>query len=305
MKGLGASGDAVSPYPTQFEPFEVAALKTSAPSLEYDFYTFDKGTMSIQTASLPTYPIDAAHQIRFAIAVNDETPQIVVANAGTWDANVLRAAALSRTTHNIAVAGKQTLKLWAIDPTTVVDKFTITAPPSKAATTTSFEAENLAVSSRTANITYRTFDEAPASGGKATVLESSSNGQFLTLTVPYVQAGTYDPALRVKKLNSRGIVQMAVANAANGPFTNAGPTFDLYNSTDLYADVPAIRVTFATSGTKYLRFSVAGRNAAANNSWICLDAVSSQSREPFENAADDESVEGEFLWQQRQYGGGR
>jgi len=140
--------------------------------------------------------------------------------------------------------------------------------------TTNFEAENLAVSSRTANITYRTFDEAPASGGKATVLESSSNGQFLTLTVPYVQAGTYDLALRVKKLNSRGIVQMAVADAANGPFTNAGPAFDLYNSTDLYADVPVIRVTFATSGAKYLRFSVAGRNAAASNSWICLDAVS-------------------------------
>jgi hypothetical protein len=274
VKGLGASRDAVSPYPAQFEPFEAASLKTTAPLLEYDFYTFDKGALSIQTASLPTYPIDAAHQIRFAIAVNDETPQIVVANAGTWDANVLRAAALSRTTHSVTSPGKQTLKLWAIDPTTVVDKFTITAPSSKATTTTNFETENLVMSSKTANITYRTFDEAPASGGKATVLESSSNGQFVTLAVPFMQAGTYDLIVRAKKLANRGIVQLAISDNANGPFTNTGATFDLYNGTDLYADVPAIRVTFAASGTKYLRFSVAGRGASATSSWICLDALS-------------------------------
>lgn len=275
IPGLGASDDAMSPYPALFAPFAAADLKNSAPLLEYDFYTFGRGSTLVQTICLPTYPLDGTSQGRIAIAVNDETPQVISANSGRWSVDVLRAATMNQTTHDVASAGKQTLKVWAVDPATVVDKFKITAPFVKGATSPrDFEAENLAAAAQTSGITYRTFDESGASNDKATVLESKSTGQFVTLILPHADAGTYDLSLRVKKLNNRGTVQLSTSSAAGGPFTDAGPPFDLYASSATYADVPPIRVTFSAGGPQYLRFAVSGKNASSGSCWICLDALS-------------------------------
>lgn len=273
VPGLGASGDAVTPFPVTFPAFNPAQITTSTPTMEYDFYTFGAGRLTVQTACLPTYPIDPSRQLRFAIALNNETPQLVTANGGTWDVNVLRAAAISATTHTVSTAGRQTLKIWAVDPTVVIDKFTITAPLSRAAVATNYEAEDLTAVGQTAGLTYRTFDEAGASATRATVLESHSVGQFVTLSLPRVAAGTYDLVLRVKKNPTRGIMQLAVAEAAAGPFTNQGSAVDLYASADTYVTLPAVRIAFATTGPQYLRFSVAGKNSASSNAWISLDSL--------------------------------
>lgn len=272
VQNLGASGNAMSPYPILFDAFNTATLKTAAPAMEYDFYTFDAGTVNIATSCLPTYAVNSVNQLRIAIAVNDETPKVISANTGNWSIDSIRAASINQTTHTLTAPGKQTLKVWAVDPTTVVDKFTITTA-ARMSSTTNLEIENLAVAGKTANITWRTFDEAASSGGKSSVLESTTNGQFVTLTLPYVQAGSYDISLRAKKAATRGIMQVSVADSANGPFTNIGGTVDLYNGSDSYANTPAARATFTTSGTKYIRFTVTGRNASASNSWICLDSL--------------------------------
>ena len=50
-------------------------------------------------------------------------------------------------------------------------------------------------------------------------------------------------------------------------------TVDLYSGSEVYANSAAARATFTTSGTKYIRFTVTGRNASASNSWICLDSL--------------------------------
>jgi len=82
----------MSPYPVLFEPFNTATLKTTAPTMEYDFYTFDAGTVNIATSCLPTYALNSVNQLRIAIAVNDETPKVFSANTGNWNIDSIRAA---------------------------------------------------------------------------------------------------------------------------------------------------------------------------------------------------------------------
>ncbi len=78
---------------------------------------------------MPTHRIHPGRGLRYAAAIDSEGPQIVDVESEeysrAWGGNVLRAAALGATTHDIKAAGAHTLKIWMVDPGVVLDKIVI------------------------------------------------------------------------------------------------------------------------------------------------------------------------------------
>src|SRR6185436_11302034 len=101
----------------------------AAPALEYDFTTTTANPAAkITIQAIPTHRINPDRGLRYAVAIDNEPPQIVnletPENNATWAENVLRAAALGTTTHNIP-AGPHTLHIYMVDPGVVLDHITI------------------------------------------------------------------------------------------------------------------------------------------------------------------------------------
>lgn len=262
-----ASGDGMTIQPITAAAIDPAMISSSTPSLTYQFHTFSTGAATVQMACLPTHKITSDHVgCRYAISLNGDTPQVVDINAdensSSWSANVLRAAAIGRSSHTIANAGLQTLQVWMIDPGVVLDKVSVTISSGV------FEAENLTF---VASDAYHTFSESGVSGDGAVSLDATSVGQYITFTLPYLAAGAYDLSVRVKMFNTRGIAQMSIGDTANGPFTNFGSPLDFYAASAVYTNLVTLRVTNSTAGPKYLKFTITGKNAASSSYQIVLD----------------------------------
>jgi len=263
-----ASRDGMTILPVTAPAVDPAALSSNTPSLTYQFHTFSSGAATVEMACLPTHKITSDHVgCRYAISLNGDTPQILDINAdeftATWSANVLRATAFGRSYHTLAGPGLQTLKVWMIDPGVVLDKVNVTINSG------AFEAERLRYVPST---TFHTFSEAGLSGDGAVSLDATGVGQYITFELPYLDAGIHDLTVRVKKLNNRAIAQMSMGNAVNGPFTNLGSPLDFYAPSPTYTDLVTLRVTNATSGPKYLKFTVTGKNASSSGYQVVLDA---------------------------------
>ncbi|KAF3089403.1 hypothetical protein TWF569_005717 [Orbilia oligospora] len=107
----------------------------SGPALEYDIYTFSspaKGTniTAYLGTGLNNYP---GRPLRYAIAIDDETPKVVKyvpdeSSPGNLPPEWLIAVANNiwtyKTTHTVA-PGKHTLKFWALEPGVVLEKLVI------------------------------------------------------------------------------------------------------------------------------------------------------------------------------------
>lgn len=109
------------------------------PVLEYDIYTFTNVSMANITLLLsPSLNQQgAAHPLKYAIAIDDETPQIIqfignytganmpagwegAVSDGVWG---LPASGETTTTmHDLSQTGKHTLKVWCLEPGVVVQK---------------------------------------------------------------------------------------------------------------------------------------------------------------------------------------
>jgi hypothetical protein len=262
-----ASCDGMTILPVTAATIDPAAISGSTPSLTYQFHTFSSGAATIQVGCLPTHKITSDHVgCRYAISLNGDAPQIVDINAdeftGTWSANVLRATAHGRTGHTIANAGLQTVKVWMIDPGVVLDKLTVTINSGV------FEAEHLDF---VASGPYHAFSESGLSGDGAVSLDATGVGQYITFTLPRLDAGIYDLTVRVKMLNNRGIAQMSLGNSVNGPFTNLGSPLDFYAAAATYTNLVTVRVTNSMTGPKYLKFAVVGKNVSSSSYQVVLD----------------------------------
>jgi len=138
IPGLGRTGDAVSVFPTTAPSVEVAQAATNAPVLNYDFYLFKPGDVTIHYNLIPTQPIQYGQGLRFAVALDDAPPQLVTITAGTggevgsngtpaWMHNVLDNSTSTTTRHTIAAAGAHTLKIYMVDPGVLLEKIVIDA----------------------------------------------------------------------------------------------------------------------------------------------------------------------------------
>ena len=136
ISGLGRTGDSVAVYPTTVASIDKPEnIASQAPELDYDLTSTSAGDVDITTYNLPTRRINDARQLRYAIAIDNEPPQIVDFNQETegqpWMQNVARNAAINSTRHKIDAPGKHTLKVWMVDPGVVMEKVVINAGGAK------------------------------------------------------------------------------------------------------------------------------------------------------------------------------
>lgn len=120
---------------------------------------------------------------------------------------------------------------------------------------------------------HRVFNESTASGGTCAILEANATGDFVTYAVPGVGPGTYRVMVRLKRANNRGQFQVAASPSLGGPTTSIGGTQEGYASSQQYVEVDAGPLTWSTSGTAYLRFTIVGKNASSSGYWIAIDRI--------------------------------
>ncbi len=106
-----------------------------APSLEYDFTLIQDGAVELHTYLSPTLNYQKNEGLKYAVAIDDETPQIINMHEGEvkpdweypkwWNDSVTDHIKIKTSAHGEYEAGVHTLKIWMVDPGVVVQKFVI------------------------------------------------------------------------------------------------------------------------------------------------------------------------------------
>lgn len=112
-------------------------LENNPPRIEYEFTVFEAGELTVEAFLSPTQDFRKQDGLRYAIAVDDEEPQIINMNEGEikpdweyadwWTKSVAEHIKIKKSNHIVDEPGKHTLKIWMIDPGIVFQKFVIDA----------------------------------------------------------------------------------------------------------------------------------------------------------------------------------
>jgi hypothetical protein len=134
VPNLGRTGSALIVTP------ESAASRDpgdGSPVIEYTFTLLDDATVDVDTYVSPTLNFRAGEGLRFAIAIDDQAPQIVNINDGEevpdwkyapwWTKAVGDHIKIKRSKHGALRAGPHVLKVWMIDAGVVLQKFVVDA----------------------------------------------------------------------------------------------------------------------------------------------------------------------------------
>ena len=121
------------------EPFTAATqqLDAKSPCVEYEFTVFDATQLKVQAFVSPTQDFKKQGGLKYAVSINNETPQIININEGEhvpdykygqwWQKSVADGIKIKSSTHKIDKPGTHTLKIWMIDTGIVFQKFVIDA----------------------------------------------------------------------------------------------------------------------------------------------------------------------------------
>jgi hypothetical protein len=102
--------------------------------LEYQMHLFSQGPVSVDVHLAPTQKFQPGAGFRYAVAFDDETPQVVNVHAddslGAWETSVADGVKILTTPHAIARPGRHVLTVWSLDPGLVLQKIVVyTARP--------------------------------------------------------------------------------------------------------------------------------------------------------------------------------
>ncbi len=132
VPNLGRTASAVT-----IEPTDIPAQKPggNSPRLEYAFTIFKGGDLKIDTYLSPTLNFKKSDGLKFAISIDDESPQIININEGEdtpdweypawWNNAVGDHIRIKRSIHKDIKPGVHTLKVWLVDSGVVFQKFVI------------------------------------------------------------------------------------------------------------------------------------------------------------------------------------
>ena len=132
IPGLGRTGDSVSIFPTNTASIDPARVTREAPTLEYRVNLLEQGKVTATYYAVPAHPVQAGRGLRFAVALDDQTPEVVTIGADlevpsvVWSQNVLNATTTGVSSHTVTT-GSHVLKIYMIDPGVVLDKIVIDA----------------------------------------------------------------------------------------------------------------------------------------------------------------------------------
>jgi hypothetical protein len=128
ITGLGYNGEAVGVYPVRVPVRSTTQeILNGSPCLEFNIGVQNPGSWTFVVRALPTFSVETGKPQRYAIALDDAPPQIISLPSATserdptWQADVLRNAALTSSVHSVTQPGRHTLKIWMVDPGIVLD----------------------------------------------------------------------------------------------------------------------------------------------------------------------------------------
>jgi hypothetical protein len=129
---IGRTGSGMTPFPV------TAPSQTpggSGACLEYQLTLFTTGSVVVWVYLSPRNPVLAGSGIRYAISLDDDTPQVVDIIAATgandttmnrqWETNTSENVNRTSTTHTVTTAGVHTLRFWMVDPTVVLQNLIV------------------------------------------------------------------------------------------------------------------------------------------------------------------------------------
>ena len=129
---LGRTGSAVQATPVTASSITPG---TNSPHLEYSIWLADTGTVKVNAYLSPILEFNRK-PVRYAIAFDDETPQLIDCSTGneakgTWDKMVADNIRIAVSTHTLTRRGAHTLKFYFADPGPVLQKLVIDAGGAK------------------------------------------------------------------------------------------------------------------------------------------------------------------------------
>ena len=202
--------------------------------------------------------------IRVASKETASAPALRIVGAGT-PATTTTVAPTTTTTPPTTTTSTTT-------PSTSTTTSTTTTTPG--ATTITAEFESLTVSGSSGD-SVGIKSDTQASGGKSVLFRANAVGDYIVFRLNVPTAGSYNVAMTAKMQSDRGIIQLAVGDSPTGPFVNVDTPKDEYRSALTFGSVGTFtaKATFASSGTKYIRLSVTGRNGAASGYYVSADKL--------------------------------
>jgi hypothetical protein len=129
---IGRTGAGMTPAPV------TAAAQTpggGSPRLEYTLTLFTTGHVTVWAYLSPRANVLPTDGLKYAISINDATPQVVNATTATgasdatmnrqWERITSDNVNLTSTIHAISTAGVHVLKFWMVDPTVILQKLVV------------------------------------------------------------------------------------------------------------------------------------------------------------------------------------
>ncbi len=134
IPNMGRTNSAITIEPANSEP---QTPGEGTPCLEYEFSVFEGGDLTIDTYLSPTLNYKKQEGLKYAIAIDDESPQVINMHEGEfqpdweypawWNNSVTDHIKKKQSVHTDIGSGKHTLKVWMVDPGVVFQKFVIDA----------------------------------------------------------------------------------------------------------------------------------------------------------------------------------
>jgi Glycosyl hydrolase family 115/Gylcosyl hydrolase family 115 C-terminal domain len=129
IPGLGRTLSGIEASPITSPPQTPGG---NGPRLEYRFYLEDTGLVKANAYFSPTLDFSGTGQLRYAISLDDDPPQIMnlAENAnerGVWDRWVSDNIIIRTSEHRVAKPGMHVLKYWLVDPGVVLQKIVVDA----------------------------------------------------------------------------------------------------------------------------------------------------------------------------------
>lgn len=130
LPDLGRTGSAVTTFPVTAPEQKPGG---NAPHLEYEFYTYNTGSCTINAYFSPTLNFfNSTNGLQYAVSVDDESPQVISINKedkttgnGIWNKWVGENIITRSTKHQLNKAGKHTVKYWMVNSAVVLQKLVL------------------------------------------------------------------------------------------------------------------------------------------------------------------------------------
>lgn len=127
IPNLGKTLSGITPFPVTSKSQQPVG---NNPRLEYQIWLTDTGSVKVHVYLSPTLPFHS-NALRYAISINDETPQVVNMHAGynegLWNKWVAENIVIKVSEHKIKATGWNTIKFWMVDAGVVLQKIVVDA----------------------------------------------------------------------------------------------------------------------------------------------------------------------------------